>query len=83
MTMLIVTFQGKDESKYIHTYIHNILHSDRTDRYSKRQTSYGIMLTMFNCGIIVNFDELYRCESPIRVLHHLFTTIDNFSPTVK
>ncbi|CAF1374371.1 unnamed protein product [Rotaria sp. Silwood1] len=54
----------------------------RTDRYSNRQTSYGIILTMYNCGIIVNFDELYRCESPIRVLHHLFTTIDRLSPIV-
>ncbi|CAF4094944.1 unnamed protein product [Adineta steineri] len=54
----------------------------RTDRYCNRQTSYGIVLTMYNCGIIVNFNELYRSESPTRVLHHLFTTIDCLSLTV-
>ncbi|CAF1409315.1 unnamed protein product, partial [Rotaria sordida] len=54
----------------------------RTDRYSSRQTSYGIILTMYNCGIIIKFDELYRSQSPIQVLHHLFTTIDCLSPVV-
>ena len=62
--------------------MHTILHVDRTDRYSNRQTSYGIILSMYNCGITVNFDEMYRCESPLRVLHHLFTTIDRLPPTV-
>ncbi|CAM4835124.1 unnamed protein product [Rotaria magnacalcarata] len=53
----------------------------RTDRYSSRHTSYGIILTMFNCGIILNFDEMYRSESPTRVLYHLFTTIERLSLT--
>ncbi|CAF1037840.1 unnamed protein product [Adineta ricciae] len=52
----------------------------RTDRYSSRRTSYGIIVTMYNCGIIINFDELHRCEAPTRVLHHLFMTIENYSP---
>ncbi|CAF1545641.1 unnamed protein product, partial [Adineta ricciae] len=55
---------------------------DRTDRYCGRRTSYGVILTMYNCGIILNFNELYRSESPTRVLHHLFTTIDCLSPSV-
>ncbi|CAF1654087.1 unnamed protein product, partial [Adineta ricciae] len=54
----------------------------RTDRYCGRRTSYGVILTMYNCGIILNFNELYRSESPTRVLHHLFTTIDCLSPSV-
>ncbi|CAF4034484.1 unnamed protein product [Rotaria sordida] len=41
----------------------------RTDRYCSRRTSYGIILTI--------------CEAPIRVLHHLFTTIENMSPNIK
>ncbi|UJR17414.1 hypothetical protein I4U23_004309 [Adineta vaga] len=54
----------------------------RTDRYYTRQTSYGVVHTMYNCGIIVNFNELYRSESPTRVLHRLFTTIDCVSSSV-
>ncbi|CAF1682145.1 unnamed protein product, partial [Adineta ricciae] len=54
----------------------------RTDRYCGRRTSYGVILTMYNCGIILNFNELYRSESPTRVLHHLFTTIDCLSSSV-
>ncbi|CAF1621154.1 unnamed protein product [Adineta ricciae] len=54
----------------------------RTDRYCSRRTSYGVILTMCNCGIILNFNELYRSESPTRVLHHLCTTINCLSPSV-
>ncbi|CAF2237018.1 unnamed protein product [Rotaria magnacalcarata] len=52
----------------------------RNDRYTSRKTSYGIILTIYNCGIIVNFDELYRSESPMRVIHHLLNTIEHLSP---
>ncbi|CAF1569244.1 unnamed protein product, partial [Didymodactylos carnosus] len=54
----------------------------REDRYSSRKTSYGIILSMFNCGIIISYHELYRSESPLRVLYHLFETIKHWSPSV-
>ncbi|CAF1174607.1 unnamed protein product [Rotaria sp. Silwood1] len=75
-TQLVHCSTDKDEYTVVDCNV------SRTDRYSNRRTSYGIVLTMYNCGIIVNFNELYRSESPTRVLHHLFTTIDCLSPTM-
>ncbi|CAF1206901.1 unnamed protein product, partial [Didymodactylos carnosus] len=53
-----------------------------TPGYSSRSTSYGIILTMFNCGIIIGFDELFLSEGPLRVLYHLFELLKRWSPLV-
>ncbi|CAF1354726.1 unnamed protein product, partial [Didymodactylos carnosus] len=53
----------------------------REERYTGRETSYGIIISMYNCGIIISYDELYRSESTIRVLHHLFETLKQFTAT--
>ncbi|CAF1481011.1 unnamed protein product, partial [Didymodactylos carnosus] len=39
--------------------------------HSGRKSSYGILMSFLNCGIVVGFDESIRSESPRRLLRHL------------
>ncbi|CAF1511842.1 unnamed protein product, partial [Didymodactylos carnosus] len=72
--------QRDQDSELIDDYKDDDCNVFRSERYSNRLTSYGVTISMLNCGIVVNFHELYRSEGPIRALHHVFVTIDNWSP---
>ncbi|CAF1521947.1 unnamed protein product [Didymodactylos carnosus] len=39
--------------------------------HSGRKSSYGILMSFLNCGLVVGFDESIRSESPRRLLRHL------------